>query len=449
MDNRSGKNAYKDHKFPQNHIYTEILQNILVGLAVSIVMLNLGAALGILSGRGAFAGMLSAGIIAFITSAFGGTRIQGSGTTAPMSTVTAVIVAYAAEQLPQDIAGVQAHHFVNIVLMMTAVFMIIGGIFRLGRFIKYVPNLVVSGFMCGIALIIWTLQIQVLFGINREPIAGNTYLNVGIAVTAMAISFIVPAFLGKISSKLSSFLPGTLIALVLVTLASNALGLPVGYLEIDTTITSFDDVGVLIANQIPPHISTDVLWLAFPFALKLAALCYIDTLLTSLIVDKMRGGRTRQNKELVAQGFAISAVALVGGVPGAQSTVPSVLTVKEGATMRLAGMAAGLFVIVELFLLAEWMNYIPQAVFAGILMKVGYDVFDFKPIWAYLRTLRKRAQNLPSKIMGHKEMSLLSGTAIVTTLFDLIAAVAVFSAGYYIYNTFFQRKDSLKDIVPE
>ena len=93
----------------------EILHNVLVGLAVSIVMLNLGAALGILSGRGAFAGMLSAGLIALITSAFGGTRIQGSGTTAPMSTVTAVIVAYAMEQLPQEVAGMNADHFVNIV----------------------------------------------------------------------------------------------------------------------------------------------------------------------------------------------------------------------------------------------------------------------------------------------------------------------------------------------
>ena len=428
--------------------FTLILRNIIVGLAVSIVMLNLGAALGILSGRGAFAGMFSAGIIAFITSAFGGTRIQGSGATAPMSTVTAVIVAYAMEQLPMEIAGISADHFVNIVLLQTALLMIVFSLLRLGRFIMYVPNLVISGFMSGIALIIWMLQIDLLFGFKREAIEGSTLINVAIASVTIAIAVIAPHFLKKVSSRLSSLLPGTLIALVTVSIFAAVYSLPVGYLNVDVTLNSFSDFGALVQSQIPTTVTIEILWLALPFALKLSALCYIDTLLTSLIVDKMTKTKTRQNKELAAQGMATGLVAIVGGVPGAQSTVPSVLTVKEGATMRLAGMCAGLFVIIEMILLADLMGYIPQAVFAGILIKVGYDVFDFKPLLGYVRTLRRKARKLPSKVLGHKEISVLSGTAIVTAFVDLIVAVGVFTLGVHLFNKYFAKSETITDYTP-
>ena len=221
-----------------------------------------------------------------------------------------------------------------------------------------------------------------------------------------------------------------------------------GYLSIETTITSFKDLSGLIASQIPTTINAQILWLAFPFALNLAALCYIDTLLTSLIVDKMRGSKTRQNKELIAQGISAGAVSLVGGVPGAQSTVPSVLAIKEGASMRLAGICAGIFVIIELLLLAEWMNFIPQAVFAGVLMKVGYDVFDFKPLLAYARTLQRRAKNLPTRIVSHKEMTIISGTALATVMVDLLVAVGVFTLGYHLFNRLQRKNKLLHDYIP-
>ena len=426
----------------------EIFHNIIVGLAVSIVMLNLGAALGILSERGAFAGMLSAGLIAIITSLFGGTRIQGSGTTAPMSTVTAVIVAYAVEQLPKEVAGISADHFINIVLMMTAGLLILFGLLRLGRFIRYVPNLVISGFMCGIAMIIWVLQFELLFGINRTPLEGPTETNIMIAMATLAIAFISPLLLKRFSSKLASFIPGTLVALIIVSVLASFLSLPVAFLEVENNIRNFEDFSIFLMSQIPTTINLEILMLALPFAFKLAMLCYIDTLLTSLIIDKMRGEPTRQNKELMAQGMATTAVSLVGGVPGAQSTVPSVLTVKEGATMRLAGICAGLFVIIELFLLGDFMGYIPQAVFAGILIKVGYDVFDFKPLYAYFRTVIRDFQNRKTRIIRHKEMGVLSGTALMTAFIDLVIAVGVFTLGFHIMNWLLKNPQKLKDYVP-
>lgn len=411
-----------------------IIHNIIVGFVVSIVMINLGAALGILSERGAFIGMVSAGVIALITSAFGGTAIQGSGTTAPMSAVTAVIVAFAIDQLPTEIAGVSADHFVNIVLFLTALLVILFGVLRLGRFIAFVPTLVVSGFMCGIALIIWILQIEVLFGIDQTALIGPMWMNIGVALCTLVLTFITPYLLSKISSRLSALIPGTLVALILVSVATYYFNIPVELLSIENSLQNFDDLKALITAQIPTTITLGIILLALPFAFKLAALCYIDTLLTSLIVDKMRGTKTKQNQELVAQGFATACVGFIGGVPGAQSTVPSVLAIKEGATMRLAGIAAGIFVLMNVVLFADLMNVIPKAVFAGILLKVGYDVFDFKPLWVYLKKIISDIRDQRKRGKGYKEIGMISGTALATAFIDLILAVGFFSFIYHIFK---------------
>lgn len=427
----------------------DFFRNIIVGIALSIIMLNLGAALGILSGRGAFAGMLSAGLIAIITSAFGGTRIQGSGLTAPMSTVTALVVAFSLEQLPQEISGISADHFVNIVLMLTALLMFVFGLLKIGRFISYVPTLVISGFMCGIAMIIWFLQINLLIGFNTTPIQGNVIMNISIALATFIIAFVTPLFFKQFSSPVFRFLPGSLIALIGVSYTAYVLQLPVEYLNIQTHAKSLDSLKTLIASQIPTVISWEVIMLALPFSFKLAALCYIDTLLTSLIIDKMRGETSRRNKELMAQGTAVAAVSLIGGVPGAQSTVPSILTLKEGATSRIAGIAAGCFVIIGVLLLADLMNNIPKAVFCGILLKVGYDIFDFKPFSAYMRTLKRSFGKRTSRIMGHKEMTVMSGTALITAFVDLIAAVGIFTFAYHFFNKLNQKHRLLFDYVPK
>ncbi len=415
---------------------SEILHNILIGLMVSIVMLNLGAALGILSGRGAFAGMLSAGLIALITSLFGGTRIQGSGTTAPMSTVTALIVAYAAEQLPTEVPGMDPNHFITLTLLLTGIFMIVFALLRLGRFIAFVPNLVISGFMCGIAAIIWVLQFDLLIGFDGTPIEGSMSLNILIAFGTILIASLTPILLQKLSQRLSNFVPATLIALLVMSFIASYFSLPVGFLSVENPIHGLNDFKQLIIDQIPTTISLQAMILALPFALKLAALCYIDTLLTSLIIDKMRDEKTKQNQELAAQGIATTFVSLVGGIPGAQSTVPSVLTVKEGATMRLAGISAGIFVILEMLLLTDFMGYIPEAVFAGILIKVGYDVFDFKPLWAYLRTLKRKKEKRPTRIIRNREMSIITGTTFTTAFIDLIFAVGSFTFLYHLINYF-------------
>lgn len=438
------------HKAPNNS-KKELLRNLVIGLTTSFVALSLGASLGILSGRGAFAGMFSAGIIALITSILGGTRVQCSGPTAPMSAVSAVVVAFAVDNHFDN------NHFINITFALAGAILIIMGILRVGRFITLVPNVVVSGFMSGIAVLIWQGQLETLFGFGgKEMLQGSLTDNLSIVLATLIIISIVPKLLGSVFPAIASFIPSTLLAIIAVSFAANLMSLPVGYVDIHATISSFKDLSELISKQFPSDISANYIIAAFPFALQLAVLCYLDTLLTSLVVDKMSREKTKQNKELVAQGVANTAVAIIGGIPGAQATIRSVLMIKEGATLRVAGIFVGIFVILEMLLFQHAIGYIPQAVFVGILLKVGYDVFDFLPIRLYLNELFKGKIKLTENIFRrHKEetifvtnmeMLFIIGTILVTVLIDLNMAVIGFSLLFYIVNKWIIPHKPLRDL---
>jgi len=437
----------------------EILQNIIIGITVSFVALSLGAALGILSGRGAFAGMISAGIIAFVTSCLGGTRVQCSGPTAPMSAVSAVTVAFAAEHLGAT-GGLLAGQFVNLVFLLTGGLLLVMGLLRLGRFISLVPNVVISGFMSGIALLIWIDQVDAVFGwAGKTALAGPIWENLLVAVATLVLIFALAPLCKLVVGRMARFLPATLLAIVIVTLAAALLRLPVEHVRLSGGLSSFGEFASLVRDQLPRDWSAGTLAIAFPFALQLALLCYLDTLLTSLVVDKLSGERTLQNKELMAQGVANGAVAMVGGIPGAQATIRSVLMLKEKASMRIAGIVVGLFVLIEMILFQSWINLIPKAVFVGVLFKVGYDVFDFMPLRLYAKEVsRKRAALFKHFFSRHddeaifvtnRELLMILGSATATVVFDLNTAVATFTLLFYLHNKLLNRKNPMRDLVPE
>jgi len=437
----------------------EVLQNVIIGLTVSFVALSLGAALGILSGRGAFAGMMSAGIIAFVCSLLGGTRIQCSGPTAPMGALTATVVAFAFDRLPATLPGINPDHFITLVLLLSGAILLAMALLRLGKFIALVPNVVISGFMSGIALLIWVGQVQSIFGLGRKaPIGGPVALNFLVAAATVALIFLLPGQLKKLVPTASHFLPSTLVAILLMTVAANLLSLPVAHVELTGHLAGLGDFAALVQSQWPSDWSAPLLTAALPFALQLAILCYLDTLLTSLIIDKMVGERTRQDKELLAQGVANASVAIVGGIPGAQATIRSVLLVKENASMRLAGILVGVFVLVEMLLFQDMLQLIPQAVFAGVLFKVGYDVFDFRPLRLYCKELITYRTRLlvnffdrhdeEPVFVSNREMLMILGTAVVTILYSLNVAVGGFTLLFYLHNRLLCRGNPIRDLLP-
>jgi sulfate permease, SulP family len=165
------------------------------------------------------------------------------------------------------------------------------------------------------------------------------------------------------------------------------------------------------------------------------------------VVDKKVGEmtgdeeRTSRNRELAALGLANCLVSLFGGIPGAQSTIRSVLIMNEGAVTRLAGVMVGAFVIVELLLFQDWIALIPKAVFIGVLIKVGYDVFDWQPLkiyWREVRGGRVPENSDPQKRPGvtHLSVLLILGTMLVTVLINFNVAVVGFCVIYYLLRWF-------------
>ncbi|MDP7302559.1 MAG: SulP family inorganic anion transporter [Pirellulaceae bacterium] len=431
----------------------ELAKNLVAGLAVSFVAISLGAAFGILSTRGAFAGILSAGIIALITGLFGGTRIQTSGPTAPMTAVTVLLVAFATSTgqhgLLQTFPGADPAQFINLVLVLCGGILLIAAVCRLGRFIQFVPRVVISGFMSGIAILIWLDQTKKLFGIGgQERFAGSLAVNISVALAALAIAFAVPIVANRFFRRWRAFVPpGTLVAIAAVTIVVQLMAVDIQMVKTENVENSVAAWAAVVQKNMPTDWTPQLVWFALPFAFQLAMLCYLDTLLTSLVMDKRmteqfgREERTKQNQELAAQGAANAAVALVGGIPGAQATIRSVLILNEGATWRLAGAAVGVFVLIEMLIFQDYISTIPVAVFTGILFKVGYDVFDWEPCLIYGKGLLGSRDPLGLIDVGHREMFFIAGTAAVTLVQDLNTAVIVFTVLFYVVRLKFTVPD--------
>lgn len=175
----------------------------------------------------------------------------------------------------------------------------------------------------------------------KEAFGGDPSINIGLAVSSVVLIFLIPWLAVRAAPKLAGFLPATLITIVVLTIAANVVRLDVEHVSLATTFASFGDVVELVRQQIPTEWTVRVIALGLPFAFRLTMLCYLDTLLTSLVVDKLSGEKTQQDRELAAQGVANGLVALIGGIPGAQATIRSVLIIKEKATLRLVGALVG------------------------------------------------------------------------------------------------------------
>lgn len=470
--NESGGEATQTAGQPGPHnrdIKKELPQNILAGLTVSFAAISLGAAFGLQSGRtnGLLVGILSAGVIAAITSLLGGTRIQCSGPTAPMTTVTMTVWAAATGLLAVELMNAQytADQFMTVVLILTGLLLVLMAVFRLGKFIKFVPTPVISGFMNGIAILIWIGEFKKLFGLGskqlicndaqlakdwctpdlmnqivavpNQPYQGGLLPNVIFAAITCVLLFTVPKLINAAIPKYKSFLPGTLVVIIVMSLVHHFLGLGLGI----PTLTPFTSelFKETVAAQIPSAFDMAVVLLALPYALNLTLLAYLDTLLTSLVIDKKIvetfGYRddTKQNKELVAQGVANGVVAFIGGIPGAQATIRSVLILKENATLRLAGILSGVFVLIEMLVFQDWVQYIPLSVFAGLLIKVGYDVMDWDPILNWVKELGKKIE-VPKVPMI--DMFFIAGTTVVTVVVNLNVAVISFTILFYVLARF-------------
>ena len=369
------------------------------GLTAAVVALPLALAFGVASGAGAIAGLYGAIFVGFFAALFGGTPAQVSGPTGPMTVVMAMIVT--------KYAGDPAMAFT--IVMMGGAFQILFGVLRLGQYVRLVPYPVISGFMTGIGVIIIILEIGPLLG-HADPAGGvlgavraipGFVLSPGRDATIAGIlSLAIVLFTPK---RIAAIVPSPLIALIVGTLAVYFLlpGAPV-----------IGDIPTGLPKPIVPSFSLEALPDMVKSGVILALLGSIDSLLTSLIADNVSRTRHRSNRELIGQGIGNMVAGFFGGIPGAGATMRTVINIHAGGRTPISGALHALVLFSLLLGLAPLAGYIPHAVLAGILLKVGYDIID----WRYVRRLP----------MAPRAGVVMMLTVLALTVFvDLIMAVGV------------------------
>lgn len=369
------------------------------GLTAAVVALPLALAFGIASGAGALAGLYGAVFVGFFASVFGGTPSQISGPTGPMTVVmAAVLTVFAASPGTAFLA-----------VALGGLFQILFGLSGVGRYIKLVPYPVVSGFMNGIGCIIIILQVPPLLG---YPAPEGVILVKLAAIPAMLTAPHLDALvLGSATFATIVLLPRAVTRLVPSPLVALVAGTALG-------VTLFPGAAVIgpIPSGLPgfelPAVSLHELPTVLRYALVFAFLGAIDSLLTSLVADGMTGTLHDSNRELVGQGIGNLLAGLFGALPGAGATMRTVVNVRAGGRGRASGATHALVLLALVLGFGGAVAHVPLAVLAGILLKVGIDIID----WRYLRRLR-RAPRAGVVIML---------VTLATTVFvDLITAVAL------------------------
>lgn len=418
-----------------------LLADITAGLTVSFAAISLGAAFGVMSGRGAFAGMIGAAVIPIITSIFGGTRLQASGPTAPMTAVSSITIALAYDYFPDKTL---AEQFITLVFIMNALLLIVAALVRLGKLISFVPNVVILGFMNGIAVLIWKDQLVKVFAVGGKPVmAGGIGLNLLLAAVTLGLIFGIVWLVRvlRVRGAIRPLISGVLWSIILVTAASVLLSLSAEKVQLGATVGSVSEFASIIAAYFPSAdiLKSEYIMMAVPLALQLTLLAYLDSLLTALVIDRITGEKSKLNKELFAQGLANGMSGIFQGLPGAQATIRSVLLIKEGAQTRLAGVLIGVFALLSIMVFNDYLTLVPAAVFVGVLIKVGWDVCDkdFPRIYVQYNWFQSPMRNI--------QLFFVIFTTVLTVVVNLNVAVLSGTILFYLCKYFW----SISDVEPD
>lgn len=366
------------------------------GFTTAVISLPLALAFGVASGLGPAAGVYGAIITGILAAMLGGTSLQVTGPTAPITVLIATLV------------GGQGPEFALGVIVLAGIFQIVSGLIKLGQLIEYLPYPVISGFMTGIAILIIKSQLEIVM-------SDAFLLSLGVATATIIMIYLLPRLIKNI--------PSQLIALILISIAVKILNIEIA------TVASLP--------RALPSFKFEILkmWILLPKmffpALSLSLLGSIDTLLTSVIADNVTNRKHDSNKELIGQGVANLFSGMLGGLAGAGATVRTLANIKLGSKTRISGMLCGVFLLVFLLFLGGVTSFIPMAVLAGILVYTAINIVDYEGLKAI--TLAPKEDTLVMLI-----------TVIVTVVENLVIAVAV---GIMLSSFLFLRRISDLEIV--
>ena len=375
------------------------------GVTAAIVALPLALAFGVASGAGAIAGLYGAIFTGFFAALFGGTPAQVSGPTGPMTVVMTTVIASLVARHP-DTGLAMAFT----VVILGGVLQILLGLIRLGQYITLLPYTVISGFMSGIGVIIVLLQLPPLLGHQAAGGVVDTLQSLPAQLSqpngvALGLGLLTLLIVCLVPPNLNRVLPAPLIALVVVT------ALSVGVFG-QAELPRIGEIPTGFPIRRMPTFSLSELDDMLRYGLMLAVLGAIDSLLTSLVADSITHTQHDSDRELIGQGIGNVVSGLFGGLPGAGATMRTVVNVQAGGRTPLSGMVHALVLLLVVFWAGPLTAQIPNAVLAGILLKVGIDILD----WGFI----KRAPKISIRGTGIMYLVLF-----LTVFIDLITAVLV------------------------
>lgn len=374
----------------------------LSGLTVAIVALPLAMALGIASGATPAEGLITVVIAGLLISALGGSRFQIGGPTGAFVVVIFNVIAQ------------HGYDGLIVATLMAGIILVVAGLARLGTWIKYIPQPVVTGFTSGIAVIIFSSQIKDLFGLQIEKVPGDffekwqTFWHIRDTFTPESVFISGSALLALVMlKKFAPKLPAFLIAVVGASLA-------VWLFKLD--VPTIGNVFGGIPDSIPaphwPAISPEIIRTMLPSALTIAFLAGVESLLSAVVADGMTGRRHRSNCELVAQGVANTASALFGGMPATGAIARTATNIRAGAFSPVSGVLHAVFVLLFMMFLAPLASYIPLASLAAVLVIVAWNMSEIE-----------RFRHLMRAPLGDK--AVLVVTFLLTVMVDLTVAIEV------------------------
>ena len=384
----------------------KFLADLMSGLIVGVVALPLAIAFGIASGVTPERGIYTAIIAGFIISFLGGSSVQIGGPTGAFIVIVYGIV----EQY-----GVQGLAIATIMAGLILVFM---GFMKLGSIIKFVPYPIIVGFTSGIALTIFSTQIKDFLGLTTPKLPSGfiekwiiyfqNFNSINLWVTLIAIVSVV---IIKITPKLSSKIPGSLVAIIAVTIGVYLLNKFTGISGIETIGDRFN-----IQSQLPDikqiPLSLESIRILFPSAFTIAILSAIESLLSATVADGVTGEKHNSNTELIATGVANIITPFFGGIPATGAIARTMTNINNGGRTPVAGIIHAIVLLLIVLFLGDLTKHIPMACLAGILVVVAYNMSEWR---TFVSLVKQSAAT----------RSILLTTFLLTVIFDLTRAIAV------------------------
>lgn len=382
------------------------MADLMAGIIVGIVALPLAIAFGISSGVTPEKGIITAIIAGFIISFLGGSSVQIGGPTGAFIVIVYGIV---------EKFGLQG---LAIATVMAGIMLLLMGVMKLGSVIKFIPHPIVVGFTSGIALTIFSTQIKDLFGLSIEHVPSDFIAKWGVYFehfhtidmwsTIIGLVSVVIIFL---SPKIFKKIPGSLVAIILMTLIVYLMRHYAGVEGVDTIGDRYE-ISATLPKMAPIGITLESMRALFPSAFAIAMLGAIESLLSATVADGVTGERHNSNMELIAQGAANIITPFFGGIPSTGAIARTMTNINNGGKTPIAGIIHAIVLLLILLFLGDLTKHIPMACLAGVLVVVAYNMSE----WRSFISLSKQSR---------ETFIVLMTTFLLTVIFDLTIAIAI------------------------